>query len=96
MKPEAPVNPLAYEYYLRGVDLYSRSQFAMAIEMLDASIQMDPNYALTWAQLGRAYSATASFQFGGRDYYRKAQAAFKKALPFHQRKSRPMLIWPTC
>src|SRR5215469_1339514 len=80
MKPEAPVNPLAYEYYLRGVDLYSRSQFAMAIEMLDASIQMDPNYALTWAQLGRAYNATASFQFGGRDYYRKAQAAFKKAL----------------
>ena len=80
MQPEAPVNPLAYEYYLRGVDLYSRGEFAMAIKMLDASIQIDPNYALTWAQLGRTYTASASFRFGGQDHYQKAQVAFEKAL----------------
>jgi DNA-binding winged helix-turn-helix (wHTH) protein/TolB-like protein/Flp pilus assembly protein TadD len=80
MRPGAPVNALAYEYYLRGVDLYSRGDFAMAIKMLEASIQIDPNYASTWAQLGTAYNANASFQFGGRDHYQKAQAAFAKAL----------------
>ena len=80
MKPDAPVNPLAYEYYLRGVDLYSRGDFVMAIKMLEASTQIDPNYALTWAHLGRAYTADASFQLGGRDRYQKAQSAFEKAL----------------
>jgi tetratricopeptide (TPR) repeat protein len=52
----------------------------MAIKMLEASIQIDPNYALTWAQLGRTYTASASFRFGGQDHYQKAQAAFEKAL----------------
>jgi TolB-like protein/Flp pilus assembly protein TadD len=80
IKPDAPVNPLAYEYYLHGVDLYSRGDFETAIEMLEKCTQIDPKYALSWAQLGRAYNATASFQFGGRDYYRRAQAAFEKAL----------------
>ena len=80
LRPEAPINPRAYEYYLRGVDLYSRGEFGLAIMMLEASNQIDANYPLTWAQLGRAYTANASFQFGGRDYYRKAQAAFEKAL----------------
>jgi DNA-binding winged helix-turn-helix (wHTH) protein/TolB-like protein len=80
MKPEAPVDPRAYEYHLRGVDLYSQGDFVMAIKMLEASAQIDPNYALTWAHLGRAYTADASFGFGGRDRYDKAQAAFQKAL----------------
>jgi len=80
LKPEKPVDPLAYEYYLRGASLYARSDFPMAIEMLEKSAEIDPNYALTWAYLGRSYNANASFQFGGRDHYRKAEAAFERAL----------------
>jgi DNA-binding winged helix-turn-helix (wHTH) protein/TolB-like protein len=80
IRPSPPVNGLAFEYYLRGVDLYSRGEFALALKMLEESKQLDPNYALTWAQLGRTYTANASFQFGGRDHYSKAQAAFQKAL----------------
>jgi DNA-binding winged helix-turn-helix (wHTH) protein/TolB-like protein/Tfp pilus assembly protein PilF len=80
MQPEAPVDPLAYEYYLRGVYLYSRGEFAMAIKMLEASMEIDPKYALTWAQLGKTYTASASLRFGGQDHYKKAQAAFEKAL----------------
>jgi DNA-binding winged helix-turn-helix (wHTH) protein/TolB-like protein/Flp pilus assembly protein TadD len=80
MKPDTPVDPRAYEYYLRGVDLYSQGDFALAIKMLEASAETDPNYALTWAHLGRAYTADASFGFGGRDRYHKAQAAFERAL----------------
>jgi DNA-binding winged helix-turn-helix (wHTH) protein/TolB-like protein len=80
MKPDASINPRAYEYYLRGVDLYAQSDFVMAIKMLEASAAIDGEYALTWAHLGRAYSADASFRFGGLERYRKAQAAFERAL----------------
>jgi tetratricopeptide (TPR) repeat protein len=80
LKPDQPINPVAYEYYLRGIDLYSKSDFPMAIQMLDKSTELAPKYALTWANLGRSYTAYASFQFGGGEQYRKAQAALERAL----------------
>ena len=80
LKPDQPINPLAYEYYLRGVDLYSRDMFPVAVKMLEKSAEIEPKYPLTWAYLGRSYNASASFEFGGREHYRKAQAAFEKAL----------------
>jgi DNA-binding winged helix-turn-helix (wHTH) protein/TolB-like protein/Flp pilus assembly protein TadD len=80
LKSDQPVDPVAYEYYLRGVDLYSRNDFPMAVQMLEKSAQIGPNYALTWALLGKSYEAAASLQFGGRQQNEKAQAAFEKAL----------------
>lgn len=58
----------------------SNHDFPLAIKMLEKSADIDPNYALTWAYLGQSYNSTASFQVGGRDQYRKAQGAFKRAL----------------
>jgi TolB-like protein/Tfp pilus assembly protein PilF len=80
LQPGAAVDPLAYEYYLRGVDLYSQNEYQLAIKMLEKSVEIDPRYALTWAHLGRAYSAAASFQLGGRELYQKAQSSYEKAL----------------
>lgn len=80
MRPEQPIDPIAYEYYLRGVDLYSRNDFPLAIKLLEKSAEIEPRYAPTWAELGTAYTANASFQFGGRDAYDKALAAYEKAL----------------
>ncbi len=80
LKRNEAVNPLAYEYYLRGIDLYSKNDFPVANNMLEKSAELAPNYALTWANLGRSYTANASFQFGGGEQYRKAQAAFERAL----------------
>jgi DNA-binding winged helix-turn-helix (wHTH) protein/TolB-like protein/Flp pilus assembly protein TadD len=74
------VSPLAYEYYLRGVDLYANSDFPMAIRMLEKSIELAPNYSLAWANLGRSYTANASFQLAGEEQYQKAQIAFERAL----------------
>ncbi len=65
IKTNASVNGLAYEYYLRGVDLYSISNFPAAIAMLEKSTAIDATYAPTWAHLGRAYTTNASLQFGG-------------------------------
>lgn len=74
------VSPLAYEYYLHGVDLYARGEFPLSIQMLQKSVEIDPNYAPTWAQIGRAYTAQASFRFGGQEQYKKAQTAYEKAI----------------
>src|SRR5215469_18706623 len=43
LKLDEPADPLAYEYYLRGVDLYARSDFPLAIRMLEKP----PNSILT-------------------------------------------------
>lgn len=62
LRAEEPANPLAYEYYLRGVDLMSNHDFPLAIEMLEKSADINPNYVLTWSYLGQSYNSTASFQ----------------------------------
>jgi DNA-binding winged helix-turn-helix (wHTH) protein/TolB-like protein/Tfp pilus assembly protein PilF len=79
IKADAPVNPLAYEYYLRGVDLHGQHKFPMAIKMLERSTEIDPNYASAWAYLGASYTSDAAFEFGGREQYRRAQAAYERA-----------------
>jgi serine/threonine protein kinase/TPR repeat protein len=80
LKPDVGGSSLAYEYYLRGVDLYSVSKFAAAIAMLEKSASIDPNHAPTWAHLGRAYTTNASLEFGGREDYRRAESAYEKAI----------------
>jgi DNA-binding winged helix-turn-helix (wHTH) protein/TolB-like protein len=80
LKTDQTVSPLAYEYYLRGVDLYSKGDFAMAIKMLEKSTELAHQFAPAWAHLGRSYTANASFQVGGAEHYRKAEAAFARAL----------------
>jgi TolB-like protein len=80
LQPDDPIHPLAYEYYLRAVDLYARGEFPLALKMLEQSAQIAPRYAPIWAQLGRVYTAMASFQFGGRAQYEKAQQAYERAL----------------
>ncbi len=80
IKPDEPVNPLAYEYYLRGVDLVGSHDFLLAIKMLEKSADIDSNHALTWAYLGQSYTSAAAFELGGREQYQKAQAAYERAL----------------
>lgn len=89
LKPDKPINSQAYEYYLRGVDLYSLNEFGAAIELLEKSAALEPNYAPTWAHLGRAYTTNASLRFGGRQDYDKAQAAYEKAIALN-----PSLVEP--
>jgi TolB-like protein len=76
----AAISPLAYEYYLRGVDLHGQHKFPLAIKMLEMSTEIDPNYALAWAYLGASYTSDAAFELGGREQYRRAQAAYERAL----------------
>ena len=80
LKPEDPVSPLAYEYFLQGLDFHGQHKFPLAIKMLEKSTEIDPNYAPAWAYLGASYTSDAAFEFGGREQYRRAQAAYERAL----------------
>jgi DNA-binding winged helix-turn-helix (wHTH) protein/TolB-like protein len=80
LKPEAGVNPLAYEYFLQGLDFHGQHKFPLAITMLEKSTEIDPNYAPAWAYLGASYTSDAAFELGGREQYRRAQAAYERAL----------------
>ncbi|MCI0338279.1 MAG: winged helix-turn-helix domain-containing protein [Acidobacteria bacterium] len=80
IKRGAPKIPLAYEYHLRGVDLYWIDDLRTATKMLEQSVDLDPNYALSWAYLGTVHTTYASLHFGGREYYAKAQQAYDRAL----------------
>jgi tetratricopeptide (TPR) repeat protein len=44
------------------------------------STEIDPNYAPAWAYLGASYNSDAAFELGGREQYRRAQAAYERAL----------------
>ena len=48
LKPENPVNPLAYEYFLQGLDFHGQHKFPLAIKMPEKSTGIDPNYAAAW------------------------------------------------
>src|SRR5580704_7980786 len=80
LKPEVAVNRLAYEYFLQGLDFHGQHKFPLAIKMLEKSTEIDPNYAPAWAYLGASYTSDAAFELGGREQYRRAQAAYEKAL----------------
>lgn len=77
---EIPRDPKAYEYFLKGVNLYVTNDYSTAARMFEKSIEIDPNYALAWAHLGRALNGSASKLFGGREDYAKAIKAYEKAL----------------
>jgi DNA-binding winged helix-turn-helix (wHTH) protein/TolB-like protein len=80
IKAQARIDPLAYEYYLRGVDLHGQHSFPLAIKMLEKSTEIDPNYSSAWAYLGASYTSDAAFEFGGREQYQRAQSAYERAL----------------
>jgi DNA-binding winged helix-turn-helix (wHTH) protein/TolB-like protein/Flp pilus assembly protein TadD len=80
LKPENPVTPLAYEYFLQGINFQEQHKFPLAIQMFEKSTEIDPNYAPAWAYLGAAYTNVATFELGGREQYRRAQTAYGRAL----------------
>lgn len=50
---DIPSNALAYEYFLRGISYpYSNEGHKLAIQMLEKSIQLDANFAPSYAHLG--------------------------------------------
>jgi TolB-like protein/Tfp pilus assembly protein PilF len=75
-------NPEAYDAYLRGMAFENRLGYAInplreAISFFERAVQLDPNFALGWAQLSRAH---ARVYFNGADSSATRRDAAKSAL----------------
>ena len=77
---DVPNSALAYEYFLRGISYpFSNYGHKMAVEMLEKSIELDANYAPSYAHLGnhkRLLEQHGRIQTAGshniEQYYKKA------------------------
>ena len=86
--PEGPRNPRAYEFYLRGNEA-ARSYDALiqARDLYLRAIELDPQFAPAWAQLGRCYRVIGKFVDGSGDSETRAESAFQRALAIAPRLS---------
>jgi eukaryotic-like serine/threonine-protein kinase len=79
---QAPANAEAYELYMRANQLMTDSaHWQDARALYEQAVQLDPNYAPAWAQLGRARRVLAKWGgAAGAGLLPFAQAAFARAL----------------
>jgi TolB-like protein/DNA-binding winged helix-turn-helix (wHTH) protein/Tfp pilus assembly protein PilF len=79
----APVNPAAYEAYLKGryyLARHKRHELEMARDDFQLAIQLDPNYALAYASLAETYNSMNTGYMAPLEAGPKAKAAVLKAL----------------
>jgi tetratricopeptide (TPR) repeat protein len=74
---------------LRGIDLYSLNEFSAAIEALEKSPALEPNYAPSWAHLGESLHHPRLARLRRERDYLKAQSAYEKAIELN-----PTLVEP--
>jgi TolB-like protein/Tfp pilus assembly protein PilF len=80
---QRPVDPEAYEAYLRGMALgrkWGRSDFENARKFLELAIEKDPRFAPAYAELALAYSHAGIVYFKGPEILPQARDAVMKAL----------------
>jgi len=86
LKTARPVNPEAYEAYLRGRYFWNKRTadgLQKAIEYFDEAIQKDPEYAQAYAGLADSYALLGNSDFTvlrPQEAYPKAKAAATRAL----------------
>ena len=85
-------NPVAYEYFLRSRYLMSTNNHRKAIELLTKSVELDPNYALAWAYLARAYHINALQFTGDKTELSAAEADYDQALELDPNLSETRLL----
>ncbi len=80
IKRDEAHNPMAYEFYLRGLAFgNTATEHKQAIEMLEASVGLDPSYAPAWAALAGRYINARAY-LSDETMFDKAEAAALKAL----------------
>lgn len=74
----------AYKAYLQGSKHWHENEFTEAAEFLTRAVQLDPDYAIAWAQLSGARSTVATFSNESpelaREQMREAREAADRAL----------------
>lgn len=86
IQTDVPQNPLAYEYYLRSISFpFSNEGDQLAIEMLKKSIELDPNYAPAYSQLGDRIHRLAQYGLLDQEEANRAENYLLKALSLNDK-----------
>jgi TolB-like protein/predicted Ser/Thr protein kinase len=76
-----PNNQEAYDLYLRSVAAsHDPTPNQEAIKTLEKVVELDPNYAPAWAELGQRYYYDATYSSGGEQSFQDSNAALERAL----------------
>jgi TolB-like protein/tetratricopeptide (TPR) repeat protein len=82
-------DPEAYQFYLRGRYLLNKStqaDFQKSVELFQAAVQKDPNYALAYTGLADAHAQLANFDLVQmNESYPKARQALTRALEIDEK-----------
>ncbi len=86
--PAAPANPRAYEFYLRANEMArSYAGLSQARDLYLRALELDPNFALAWAHLGRCHRVIGKYVAPDADSETHAQEALQRALALDPRLS---------
>ncbi len=76
-----PSNQEAYDLYLRSVAApHDPAPNQEAIKMLEHAVELDPNYAPAWAEVGQRYYYDSTYSYGGEKEFQHSNAALERAL----------------
>jgi eukaryotic-like serine/threonine-protein kinase len=84
LRPDVPVNPRAYDLYLRANNIfYETAASAISRDLYIECVAEDPSFAPAWARLGRCYRLAAKFHSStldeARESLKRAEASFRRA-----------------
>jgi serine/threonine protein kinase/tetratricopeptide (TPR) repeat protein len=87
--PDGPRNPRAYEFYLRANELTrSYATLPQARDLYLRAVELDPQFALAWAYLGRCHRVIGKYVVEGTiDSETRAEEALQRALALNPRLS---------
>jgi serine/threonine protein kinase/tetratricopeptide (TPR) repeat protein len=86
IQADVPQNPLAYEYYLRSISYpLSNEGEKLAIQMLNKSIELDPDFAPAYGELGVRTQRLAQYGMLGPKETQKAESYYLKALSLNEK-----------
>jgi TolB-like protein/tetratricopeptide (TPR) repeat protein len=85
---DAPPNPRAYEFYLRANELARSYQSCpQARELYLRAVEIDPQFALAWAHLGRCHRVIGKYVESNPHSEQWAEEALQRALELNPRLS---------
>ena len=86
MQADIPQNPLAYEYYLRGISYpVTQEGNRQAVSMFRTSIELDSTFAPSFNELGYRLQQLAAYSSGQASLYKEAEGLARRALALNER-----------